>query len=143
MIFIVDIVENPKGLNSEILSRQYKKIFISYAHQDEDKVKMIARAYDAQGVDYFFDRDYLRPGDVFPLEIKEYINSADRFILCWSANAEKSEYVKLEIKYALERAFPKIKPIDKAPLSIYPMSINPRAQNLPEDMKDIYNFDII
>lgn len=124
---------------AQVFSRQYKKIFISYAHQDESKVQYIARAYDAQGVDYFFDRHYLKPGDIFPLKIKEYIDSADLFILCWSANAAQSEYVELERKQALERAYPKVEPFEEAPLSIYPMSIEPRAE-LPDDMRNTYNF---
>ena len=143
MSFIIQITEHPKMLNPEVFSRQYKKIFISYAHQDEDKVKMIAHASDAQGVDYFFDRHYLKPGAIFPLEIEQYIDSADRFILCWSANAAKSDYVKKEMEHAMKRAFPKVKPIEKAPLSIYPLSIEPRADELPDEMRDIYNFEII
>ena len=112
MRFITRIVNNLlfDHHHPEVFSRQYRKIFISYAHQDEDKVRMIAMAYKAQGVDYFFDRHYLKPGDIFPIKIKEFIESADRFILCWSANAAKSDYVKLEMQYALERAFPKVKP---------------------------------
>lgn len=143
MMFVVRIVENPQKLHPKVFSRQYRKIFISYAHQDVDKVRMIARAYAAQGVDYFFDRDNLKPGAIFPLEIKKYIDDADLFILCWSANAAKSKYVMKELEHALERAYPKIKPIEKAPLSIYPMSIEPRADELPENMKNLYNFEII
>lgn len=129
-------------LNSDVRTRQYNKIFISYAHQDENKVEQMARAYRAQGVEYFFDRHYLKPGDVFPLKIQEFIDTADLFILCWSANAAKSEYVELERQRALKRAFPQVKPIENAKLSIYPISIEPRAE-LPADMKDIYNFEVI
>lgn len=139
--FLTDITsEHPNQQETaQVSSRQFKKIFISYAHQDESKVQYIARAYEAQGVDYFFDRDYLKPGDIFPLKIKEYIDSADLFILCWSANAAQSEYVDLERKQALERAYPKVKPFEKAPLSVYPMSIEPQAE-LPADMRNTYNF---
>lgn len=142
MRFITTVVEKPRQLNPEIFSKQYQKIFISYAHQDEPKVEQMARAYKAQGVEYFFDRHYLQPGDIFPIKIREFIDSADLFILCWSANAANSDYVDLERKRALERAYPKIKPIEKAPLRIYPMSIEPRAE-LPADMRDTYNFEII
>ena len=142
MRFITKVVEKPRQLNPEVFSKQYQKIFISYAHQDEPKVEQMSRAYKAQGVDYFFDRHYLHPGDIFPIKIQEFIDSADLFILCWSANAANSDYVVLERKRALERAYPKIKPIEKAPLRIYPMSIEPRA-DLPADMRDTYNFEII
>ena len=139
--FLTDITSDYSDQKETAIvsSRQFKKIFISYAHQDEAKVQYIARAYEAQGVDYFFDRDYLKPGDIFPLKIKEYIDSADLFVLCWSANAAQSEYVDLERKQALERAYPKVKPFEEAPLSIYPMSIEPEAE-LPDDMRSTYNF---
>ena len=139
MSFITQIVEQPRDLHPKVSARQYKKIFISYAHQDELQVAPMARAYEAQGIDYFFDRHYLKPGDIYPLKIREYIDNADLFVLCWSANAAQSEYVDLERRQAMGRAFPQIKPVDKAPLSIYPISIEPIAE-LPDDMKDYYHF---
>lgn len=142
MCFITEILEQPRNLNPEVFARQYKKIFISYAHQDEPKVEPMARAYKAQGVNYFFDRHYLKPGDIFPIKIQEFIDTADLFILCWSENAAKSDYVELERQRALKRAFPQVQPIEKAQLSVYPMSIEPRAE-LPIDMKDTYNFEVI
>jgi O-acetyl-ADP-ribose deacetylase (regulator of RNase III) len=142
--FMTNVISgySEKRETAPVYSRQYKKIFISYAHQDEMKVKYIARAYDAQGVDYFFDRHYLKAGDIFPQVIQNYIDSADLFILCWSENAAKSEYVEKEREQALSLAYPKVKPLEKAKLSIYPMSIEPRAE-LPGDMRGIYNFEII
>ena len=142
MRFITRISEYELKVNTEVHARQYNKIFISYAHQDESKVEPMARAYQAQGVDYFFDRHYLKPGDIFPMKIQDYIDTADLFILCWSANAAASDYVELERKRALTRAFPQVMPIEDAKLSIYPISIEPRTE-LPADMKDIYNFEII
>lgn len=142
MRFIIHVVEKPKQLNSEIFSKQYQKIFISYAHQDESQVEPMARAYKAQGVEYFFDRHYLKPGDIFPLKIQEFIDSADLFILCWSANAANSNYVELERQRALKRAYPKVKPFEKAPLHIYPIMIEPHA-DMPADMRDTYNFEVI
>ena len=140
--FVTNIVEAPRSLHPEIFSRSFKKIFISYAHQDEDIARPYAQAYKYQGVDYFFDRDYLKAGDIFPQKIKDYINSADLFMLFWSKNAAKSDYVRKERDMALERAYPKVKPIEKAPLSICPLSIEPRAE-LPENMRDVYNFEQI
>ena len=91
------------------------------------------------GVDHFFDRSYLGIGDVFPQVIRDYINTADLFVLFWSANASKSEYVEIERRQALERAYPQVRPQQAAKLSIYPMSIEPRAE-LPNDMKGYYHF---
>jgi len=90
-------------------------------------------------VPHFFDRKYLKVGDVFPKVIQDYINSADLFILCWSENASNSEYVQKERLLALERAYPQVQPEQAAKLRIYPMNIEPHAE-LPSDMKNYYHF---
>lgn len=139
MRFLTNIVEHPRKLNSEIISRMFKRIFISYAHQDSVRVRDFALAYKAQGVDYFFDRDKLGAGDVYEEKIFEYIDSADLFILCWSANAANSEYVGRERRRAMLRAYPQLSH-HEATLKIYPISIEPRTE-LPQDMAGIYNFE--
>lgn len=127
--------------DAEIISRKFKKVFISYSHIDEDKVKYIDHAYEAIGIDHFFDRRYLKTGDIYPLKIKEYIESADLFVLCWSENASKSDYVNLELSQALKRAYPNIEPTDRSQISLYPLCIEPCA-DLPATLKDNYNFGL-
>lgn len=78
MRFLTQIVEAPRNLNPGILSHCFNRIFISYAHQ----IKLLALAYKAQGVDYFYDRDSLAPGDVYEERIFDYIDSSDLFVLC-------------------------------------------------------------
>ena len=141
MMFKTKIVSQPQKLYAKIESKVFQKIFISYSHKDESTVKYFAKAFQAQGVDYFFDRHYLKAGDVYPLKIKEYINSADLFILCWSKNAAESDYVQLERQQALALAFPQ-KDMEQATLSIHPISIEPHA-DYPSDMKEVYNFEEI
>jgi hypothetical protein len=142
MQFITRISNKPTNLNPEVFSKQYNKIFISYAHEDEPKVRPYARAYKAANKDYFFDRDYLKAGDVFPQKIKDYINSADLFLLFWSENAANSKYVQIERKQALRLAFPQVQPPEKAHIRIYPLSIEPKAE-LPADMKEKYHFETL
>ena len=141
MMFKTKIVSQPQKLYAKIESKSFQKIFISYSHKDESTVKYFAKAFQAQGVDYFFDRHYLKAGDVYPLKIREYINSADLFILCWSKNAAESKYVQLERQQALALAFPQ-KDMEQATLSIHPISIEPHA-DYPSDMKEVYNFEEI
>lgn len=138
MTFKSKIVDAPRSLYAEIVSNKFNKIFISYSHLDEGKVKFIHQAYEALNVDHFFDRAYLKPGDVYPEKIKNYIASADLFILCWSENAKNSDYVQLEIEDAMKRAYPGID-MDKATLAIHPLDIDPHAE-LPEEMNKVYNF---
>lgn len=139
MRFITKIVESPRQLNPEILAHKYKKVFISYSHKDEAMVKFLHKGLEIGGVPHFFDRSYLKPGDFFPQKIQDYIDTADLFILCWSENASKSEYVEKERLQALGRAFPQVKPEQDAKLRIYAISIEPRAE-MPSDMKNYYHF---
>lgn len=141
MRFLTQIVEVPRNLNPEILSHRFNKIFISYAHQDAQQIKLLALAYKAQGVDYFYDRDSLAPGDVYEEKIFDYIDSSDLFVLCWSKNAAASDYVAKEKGRALLRAYPQLSKRD-ATLKICPISIEPHA-DLPSDMKEVYNFEVI
>ena len=141
MRFLTQIVETPRNLNPEILSHRFNRIFISYAHQDAQQIKLLALAYKAQGVDYFYDRDSLAPGDVYEEKIFDYIDSSDLFVLCWSKNAAASDYVAKEKGRALLRAYPHLSQRD-ATLKICPISIEPRA-DLPSDMKEVYNFEVI
>ncbi len=141
MRFITQIVNSPRNLNPEILSHRFNRIFISYAHQDAQQIKLLALAYKAQGVDYFYDRDSLAPGDVYEEKIFDYIDSSDLFVLCWSKNAAASDYVAKEKGRALLRAYPQLSQRD-ATLKICPISIEPRA-DLPSDMKEVYNFEVI
>ena len=141
MRFLTQIVEAPRNLNPEILSHRFNRIFISYAHQDAQQIKLLALAYKAQGVDYFYDRDSLAPGDVYEEKIFDYIDSSDLFVLCWSKNAAVSDYVAKEKGRALLRAYPQLSQRD-ATLKICPISIEPRA-DLPSDMKEVYNFEVI
>lgn len=139
MRFITRIVDSPRQLNPEIIAYKYNKVFISYSHQDESKVKFLHEGLELGSVPHFFDRKYLKVGDVFPKVIQDYINSADLFILCWSENASNSEYVQKERLLALERAYPQVQPEQAAKLRIYPMNIEPHAE-LPSDMKNYYHF---
>lgn len=142
MSFIIKIEDSPKQRYTEIFARKYKKIFISYAHQDEEKVRFFPEGLKLLGMDYFFDRHYLQTGDIFPQIIQDYINQADLFVLFWSENASKSKYVEKELAQALERAFPKIQPYNAAKISIYPLSIEPRAE-LPSDIQENYQFGMM
>lgn len=139
MRFVTEIVAVPMQLHANMRSSRYEKVFVSYAHEDEGKVKYLAEGLRASGADYFFDRHYLKIGDVYPLKIRQYIENADLFILCWSENAARSEYVRLELDCALQRVFPNIRPESAVKLAIYPLDIDPHT-SLPEEVKPYYNF---
>lgn len=123
-----------RQLKAVVSKRQYSKIFISYAHADSSQVRGIAETCKMIGVDYFFDRHSLNPGDVFKDKILRYIENADLFVLCWSKNAAQSEWVQIERQHALM-----LLEEGKTSLALYPLRISPEAP-LPIEMADKYNF---
>ena len=141
MRFITQIVESPKVVAPKVVSHCFKRIFISYAHKDEQQVKFIAAAYKAQGVDYFYDSHYLSTGDVYNDEILEYIDNADLFVLCWSKNAADSEYVSREVERALQHAYPQVCK-ENATIKIYPLNIEPYA-DLPDNILKVYHYGFV
>ena len=71
----------------------------------------------------------------FEKSIFGYIDNCDLFILCWSKNAEKSEWVEKEKNRAIEAA------IKEPPsLRLYPINISPYAAP-PQDMLNRFHFD--
>lgn len=141
MRFITQIVENPKVVAPKVVSHCFKRIFISYAHKDEQQVKFIAAAYKAQGVDYFYDSHYLAPSDVYEEKIFDYIDNADLFVLCWSKNAADSEYVSREVERALQHAYPQVCK-ENATIKIYPLNIEPYA-DLPDNILKVYHYGFV
>lgn len=136
MSFFSRIVSHPdKGISSNIVSKLYRSVFISYSHKDDNTVKVITDAYKSLGiVDYFYDRHSLLPGEIFEDRIFEFIDKCDLFVLCWSKNAEKSNWVKIERDRAFELA------LKKPPhLRMYPINISPYASPPPE-MAEIMHF---
>jgi tetratricopeptide (TPR) repeat protein len=62
------------------------QVFISYAHEDLSKVKLLYRALRDRGVDVWFDRIHLGPGE-WVTQIRRAITRSRYFILCLSASA--------------------------------------------------------
>lgn len=135
MMFTIEVSKKLSAKTyAKVEVHNISKIFISYAHADVNQVRGIAEGCRMLGKDYFFDRHSLNAGDIFKDKIMRYIDEADLFVLCWSKNAAKSEWVRIERTYALSR----IESGDNN-LRIYPLSIAPEAP-LPEDMSERYNF---
>ena len=133
MTKVTNIVTD-KG-SAEISTKLYKRVFISYSHKDATIANAIAEGYKALGtIDYFFDRHSLSSGELFEKKIFQYIDSCDLFILCWSKNAEASEWVNKERVRAFYAA------LDEPPrLRLYPINIIPYASP-PVDMINAFHF---
>ena len=87
MIFTTKLVNAPRRLNTKVVAKPTKKLFISYSHKDLKAAEKIARIHEALGIDVFFDKHRLKSGYIYSEEISKFIQSADTFVLCWSQNA--------------------------------------------------------
>lgn len=139
LIFLTAIVDSPRQLNTNVCARPTKKLFISYSHKDIASAEKIAKIHEALGIDVFFDKHRLKAGYIYSEEISNFIQTADTFVLCWSENAAKSDYVEKERQEALSLAYPQYKPRELARLRIHPYNIEPYAVP-PADMIEHYHF---
>jgi hypothetical protein len=72
------------------------RVFISHAHEDNDKCEPLITALDAWSVRYWFDRDQIRPGDHLGDQIQRAIADSDIFLRICTPAAQKSYWVRLE-----------------------------------------------
>ncbi|MCQ2296230.1 MAG: TIR domain-containing protein [Bacteroidales bacterium] len=140
LLFLTAIADSPRQLNTNVCARPTKKLFISYSHKDIVSAEKIAKIHEALGIDVFFDKHRLKAGYIYSEEISKFIQNADTFVLCWSENAAKSDYVEKERQEALALAYPQSKPRDQARLRIHPYNIEPHAVP-PADMIEHYHFE--
>jgi len=70
-------------------------IFISYAHEDADRIAVLARAFEQRGCSVFWDRT-IPPGQTWRSHIAEALNNARCVIVAWSLHSVKSHWVAEE-----------------------------------------------
>jgi hypothetical protein len=83
--------------------KRYKRVFLSYSSNDREVVSAIATAYQMAGVDHFWDRTSLKSGEEWSPRLRQEIDRADLFHLCWSKSAAGSQWVEKEAEHALKR----------------------------------------
>jgi hypothetical protein len=82
---------------------RYRYAFISYSSKDRDEVLRRVQLLPLVGIDYFQDVLSLEPGDRWSQRIELGIDRCDLFLLFWSSDAKRSEWVRREVRYALTR----------------------------------------
>lgn len=104
----------------------YRNAFLSYASQDRAEVLKRAQAFQAAKLTFFQDILSLEPGQRYGEEIMRRIDGADLFVVFWSRNAMRSEWVQKEIDKALacQRASPDGLP-DIVPIMLEPLAKAP------------------
>lgn len=78
------------------------EVFISHSHRDRHQAIRIRDLLGRYGVQAFFDQEEIYPGDDLPERIRQGIDDCDFFLLVWSGDAARSEWVQNEWNLAYE-----------------------------------------
>lgn len=92
----------PRIVGFRLARRRLGKVFASYSHEDEAKVKLIGQVAKGLGGEFVSDRTHILGGEDWRETLKRLIRESDTFQLFWSSNASSSPEVKNEWAYALE-----------------------------------------
>ena len=70
--------------------------FLSYSRRDHAMVHEISRFLDQYGINHFIDEKSIQAGDPISLQVSQALDQCTHFLLFWSQNSAKSEYVASE-----------------------------------------------
>src|ERR1022692_3267707 len=80
--------------------------FVSYVHEDSEKVDALCDALEAAGIAVWRDRNQLWPGDEWKIKIRQAIqNLSLAFVACFSENSASKDrsYQNEELILAVEQ----------------------------------------
>jgi len=79
------------------------QVFLSYAREDEEKVKNLHQKLSRLGFKPWMDKNDILPGEKWKSSIQKAIQCSDFFLVCLSANSfSKRGFLQKEIKDALD-----------------------------------------
>lgn len=82
-----------------------KHVFVSYVHEDSERVDALCKVLEASGIPYWRDRTSLAPGDAWKAKIKQAIRDGSLvFLACFSDNsrARSKSHMNEELTLAVE-----------------------------------------
>jgi len=85
------------------MTENIPKAFISHSSSDKEIAERIALDLRGQGVDAWFDKWEIIPGDSLRRKIEQGISDASYFIVLLTPNSLKSEWVQTELDAAMVR----------------------------------------
>lgn len=107
--FILRVVEKETAgpTNNDVVApraRAYKKVFISYAREDERDAALVNASYQAVSQETFWDLNSIRGGEEWRPRLEREVKAADLVLLLWSDASRRSDMVRQEARWALETA---------------------------------------
>jgi hypothetical protein len=92
-------------------------VFVSYSRDDMERVRPLAEELRRRGYRVFFDLESIVVGERFKERLERSIRSSRTLVLCWSADAQASQFVHYEYMRAIglkKHVFPWL--LDETPL---------------------------
>ena len=83
------------------------KVFLCHAHADRDPVRGLYTRLTKDGVDAWFDKAKLLPGQDWELEIRKAVREADVVVVCLSRQFNQTGFRQKEVRLALDTAMEK------------------------------------
>src|SRR5271165_516437 len=80
------------------------RCFLSHNKADKEVARSIGAHMILTGIDVWFDEWELQAGDSIPGKLNEGLAAFDAFVLLWSADADRSNWVRQELHSAIMRA---------------------------------------
>ena len=110
------------------------KTFISHNKSDKILARSLAGLLIEQGENVWFDEWEIAPGQSLTGGIEEGLDASDVFVLIWSENAQKSNWVGMELRATIRRR------VDDNELRIMPVMLD--GTPLPRLVADYRGFDL-
>jgi hypothetical protein len=79
-------------------------IFLSHNRADSPFARSLGAQLKLAGADVWFDEWEIRAGDSLPAKINEGMGAFDVFVLVWSENSSRSDWVRRELEAAITLA---------------------------------------
>jgi len=84
------------------------KVFISYARKDEALAEQVAATLEEAGLDAWYDRREIMPGENWAEKIAKGLKESDAMVVLLTPNALEADSVRFDIDFALsENAYNK------------------------------------
>ena len=103
-------------------------VFLSYSRADTERIRPLVDELRRLGYRVFFDVQSIDPGEEWKKRLDNSIRGARTLILCWSQNAQGSDYITFE--YARAQALKK--PVFPWLLDKTPLTAMLEIQGIPE-----------
>ena len=71
-------------------------VFLSYSSKDQRRVRQLAERLSADGLRVWFDAEEIKAGDIIGARIEAGLETSRVLVLCMSANADVSDWARLE-----------------------------------------------